>query len=208
MFSTFGILGLYECEETLKKRDNSNIDWKGEILKFINNQVAFYSKKYEILGNIEQIPGESFAVRLADADKILYGKENIPYELYSNQFVPLWEKMSIWERMEMDGKYNRLITGGGIVHVTIGEKLTSLQTKKVIEFAINSGAEHFALNAIYSMFEDDSVLLGKFERNPITGSPVKDYITRVCGFFTPVSSWNKTRREWEFEKRVLETFGS
>lgn len=208
MFSTFGLLGLYECEETLYKKlgtEANGVDWKGEILTFINNQVAFYSKKYEILGNIEQIPGESFAVRLASADKILYDKENVPYELYSNQFVPLWEKMSIWERMEIDGKYNRLITGGGIVHVTIGEKLTSQQSKKIIEFAINSGCEHFALNSVYSVFEDDSVLLGKYEKNPLTGSLVKDYMTRVCGFFTNVSSWNKVRREWEFNRRVIET---
>ena len=113
--------------------------------------------------------------------------------------------MSIWDRMEIDGKYNRLITGGGIVHVTIGEKLTPQQSKKVIEFAANSGCEHFALNSVYSIFEDGSVLLGKFKKNPITGSPVKDYLTRVVGFFTQVSSWNKTRREWEFEKRTIET---
>jgi len=208
MFSTFGLLGLYECEETLYKKlgvEANGVDWKSEILIFINNQVALYSQRYEILGNIEQIPGESFAVRLAEADRILYGEELVPYELYSNQFIPLWEKVSIWERMEMDGKYNKLITGGGIVHVTIGEKLTSIQAKKIIEFAIDSGCEHFALNAVYSIFEDESVLLGKYEKNPFTGSLVKDYMTRVVGFFTPVSSWNKTRREFEFSKRFIET---
>jgi len=30
---------------------------------------------------------------------------------------------------------------------------------------------------------------------------VVDYLTRVVGFFTPVSSWTKIRREWEFENR-------
>lgn len=204
MFSTFGLLGLYECEETLQSTGRFNEDWKEEILTFINNLVVYFSQQYEILGNIEQIPGESFAIRLAEADKILFGKERVSYELYSNQFIPLWEKMSIWERMEMDGKYNRLITGGGIVHITIGEKVTPSQTKRIIEFAINSGCEHFALNSIYSVFEDETVLLGKYTQNPTTGSLVKDFITRVVGFFTPVSSWNKTRREWEFPQRFIE----
>jgi anaerobic ribonucleoside-triphosphate reductase len=203
MFSTFGILGLYESEITLKKCD-SVVDFKEEVLKFINQKVKTYSEKYGIIGNIEQVPGESFSVRLSKTDKILFGEEKVPYELYSNQFVPLWEKMSIWDRMKMDGKYNKLITGGGIVHITIGEKVTSLQAKKIIEFAINSGCEHFALNSIYTMFEDGSVLFGKHKLNPITNSPAKDYYTRVVGFFTPVSSWNKTRREFEFQKRYIE----
>jgi hypothetical protein len=28
-------------------------------------------------------------------------------------------------------------------------------------------------------------------------------MTRVVGFFVPISSWNKTRREWEFDKRTF-----
>lgn len=205
MFSTFGILGLYECEEVLKKTHKEECDWKGKILSFINERVAEYSKKYEILGNIEQIPGESFAVRLATADKILYPFD-VSCEMYSNQFIPLWEKVSIWDRMETDGRYNRLITGGGIVHITIGERVTPVQAKKIITFAIDSGCEHFALNSIYTLFEDESVMFGKHETNPLTGSIARDYYTRVVGFFTPVGSWNKTRREWEFPKRFIQTF--
>ena len=203
MFSTFGLLGLFECEITLEGKIKSD-DIKKNILTFINDRVAKYSKKYGILGNIEQIPGESFSVRLATADKILFGEEKVPYELYSNQFIPLWENVSIWDRMKGDGKYNQLVTGGGIVHVTIGERVTASQAKQIITYAIDSGCEHFALNCIYSFFMDETVLFGKHERNPITGSPIKDYVTRIVGFWTPISSWNKTRREWEFPRRSIE----
>ncbi len=30
------------------------------------------------------------------------------------------------------------------------------------------------------------------------------YFTRVVGFFVPVDSWNPTRRNWEFDKRVID----
>ena len=210
MFSTFGIIGLYECEQTLLSKNikSSSGDWKESILKFINKEVSKCSKEFGIIGNIEQIPGESFAIRLAEADKILFGADSVPYNLYSNQYIPLWERVSIWDRMEMDGKYNRLVTGGGIVHITIGEKLTATQSKEVIEFAINSGCEHFALNSIYTKFEDGSMLLGKFDKNPQTLSPAVDYYTRVVGFWTPISSWSKTRREKDFPNRYIEEFKS
>jgi ribonucleoside-triphosphate reductase len=96
-----------------------------------------------------------------------------------------------------------LITGGGIVHTTIGEKVTSIQAEKIIRFAVNSGCEHQALNAIYSICEKGHVLFGKKEICDDCKGKITDWMTRVVGFFTPVSSWNKTRREWEFPKRTL-----
>jgi len=205
LFSTFGILGVYEANETLRKRFNidNNKDLIGEILIFFNNKVNQLSKEYNIIGNIEAIPGESFAVRLCDVDKIIYNKEKVNYELYSNQFVPLWEDSTIWERMAIDGKYNKLITGGGIVHCMIGEKVTASQAEKIIKYSIESGCEHFALNAVYSKCIKGHVSFGKKEICSICGEHIEDMFTRVVGFFVPVSSWNKTRREWEFPKRTF-----
>jgi len=201
MFSTFGILGIVEAKENLEKKFGNNGDYIEETLKLMNKLVFEYSKKYGIYGNIEQIPGESMAVRFAEVDRLLFGDEAIPQKIYSNQFVPLWENSTIWERMAEDGKYNQLITGGGIVHVQVGEKTTSQQSKKIIKYAIKVGNEHFALNAIYTEFQDGSFMLGKYKINPQSGSPAREYYTRVVGFFTPVGSWNKVRREWEFPQR-------
>jgi len=87
MFSTFGILGIYEADLTLKERFGG-ADYMKDILTFFNTKVAEYSKEQGIVSNIEQIPGESFAVRLCNVDKMLY-KGSVPFELYANQFVPL-----------------------------------------------------------------------------------------------------------------------
>jgi ribonucleoside-triphosphate reductase len=200
MFSTFGIIGEIEASETLKWKFGNGRDYMAEMLVYLNDKVSEYSKKYGIMGNIEQIPGESMAVRLCKVDKLLYG-DKVPFEMYSNQFIPLWQESNIWERMNEDGKYNSLITGGGIVHVQIGEKTTAKQNEKIIRNAIKVGNEHFALNAVYSEFEDESVLMGKYDTHPITGSKIKEYYVRVVGFFVPVSWWNETRREWEFPRR-------
>jgi ribonucleoside-triphosphate reductase len=204
MFSTFGILGIYEAVLGMKKKYKIDYDITKDILIFFNDKVSEYSKKYSIVGNIEQIPGESFAIRLANADKLIYGEERVPFVLYANQFIPLWENdYTVWDKMKMDGSYNSLITGGGIVHCTIGEKVTSKQAEQLIKFSINSGCEHFALNAIYNECKNKHVVMGNYESCPICGDEIVEKLTRVVGFFTTVSSWQKERREWEFPKRSI-----
>lgn len=205
MFSTIGLIGLIETVETLNRDlDEKEGDRKltmEEMLVFINKKVNELSAKYHIPMNIEQVPGEAMAPRLAKVDKYIFGEEKVPYELYSNQFVPLWVDATIFERMEADGMYNQLFTGGGIVHFNLGEKTTPQQNKELIKFAVKSGAEHFALNMAYSECVDGHVTLGKNDKCPICGKDITDYMTRVVGFFTRTSRWNQTRREWEFPKR-------
>jgi len=205
MFSTVGILGIVESEKLLKSKfkDLMDNDIIKDMLILLNSECQRLSKEFGLYVNIEQIPGESFAVRLCKADKAIYGEEYVPYSLYSNQFVPLWEDTTIYEKFEIDGKYNKLITGGGIVHYTIGEKITTKQAEKVINYAVESGCEHFALNSIYSICENEHTTFGKNENCSLCGGKIVDYMTRVVGFFTRVSSWNEVRREWEFPRRKV-----
>lgn len=205
LFSTFGILGLVEAAETMTQKGliTDKDAFKGDVLRFINTTVSEMSKKYGIIGNIEQIPAESMAVKAAKIDRVLFGSRAVPYKMYSNQFVPLWEDATIWERLEADGKFNQLITGGGIVHAQIGERVTPAQARKIVEYAVSCGCEHFALNAVYSECVKGHVHLGKTYNCKECGDKVKDHMTRVVGFFTRVSAWNPTRRDWEFDKRTF-----
>jgi ribonucleoside-triphosphate reductase len=211
LFSTFGIMGIYEATKLYKEKFGNGTDIEGLFLTFMNDKVKEYSQKYGIIGNIEQIPGESFSSRLCNADKLIFGEKKVPYMLYANQFVPLWEESTVWDKMDIDGKYNKLITGGGIVHIQIGEKVTAKQAEKLIKYAVTSGCEHFALNAVYSECENNHNTIGKKDVCPECGAKIIEYRTRVVGFFVPVSSWDKVRREWEFPKRkfsiITEEFG-
>jgi ribonucleoside-triphosphate reductase len=203
MFSTFGIIGIAECKEILEKNCGTpeTNDIIKEILEYFNKIVLDFAKKYEIHANIEQIPGESMAVRLADADRLLFGKEKVPYRMYSNQFIPLWEDATIYDRMCVSGALDSLLSGGGITHFMIGEKVTVVQAKKLIETAIKNKCEHFALNLVYSQCENAHLAHGKFEKCPTCGGKIIDYFTRVVGYISSIKNWNKVRREWEFENR-------
>lgn len=205
MFSTIGLIGLVETQDIIHDRfeDAMHIDVIKDILDMIDSTTPSLSAEHKIIINVEQIPGESFARRLAQSDKIFVGPTQ--YNLYSNQFVPLWEDTTLYDKLETEGKYVSHMTGGCIVHFNLGERVTSKQAYDIIEYAIQSGVEHFALNSVWTMFQDDTVLFGKYEISPQTNSPVKDYFTRIVGFFVPVSSWNEVRREWEFPKRKFKS---
>ena len=207
MFSTVGLIGIVETVETLNKGINEKEGDKKltieDMLVFINKKVNELSARYHIPMNIEQVPGEAMAPRLAKVDKYIFGEEKVPYELYSNQFVPLWVDATIFERALADGAYNSLFTGGGIVHFNLGEKTTPQQNRELIKFAIKSSCEHFALNAVYKKCEKGHMTFGNENKCPVCGGRIVDHMTRIVGFYTSVEHWGKERREWEFPKRLF-----
>lgn len=205
LFSTFGLLGIYEANKTLRQKFDipEDRDITSEILEYFNTKVNAVSKQYGIIGNIEQIPGESFAVRLAEADKAIYGFGDDYYKLYANQFCPLYEDFTLAEKIKTDGKYNMKLTGGGIVHIQIATQTTPQQNEQLIKFACAEGCEHFALNRVYSRCKKCGKVYNTKVDKCDCGAEGDDLerLTRVIGFFTPVSSWGKVRREWEFPRR-------
>lgn len=201
-FSTVGTLGLWEMLQTLEKKFGVDEDRDVRVMKHFNETCLKAGKQYGLNVNIEAIPGEAMAERFCKSDKLLFGEKTVPYEIYSNQTVPLTEKVDVYDRMDKDGRINLLLTGGGIVHLTIGERITSEQALNLIKYAVKSCCEHFALNLVHSMCEDGHVSEGKYTTCPVCGKPVVDYALRIVGFLRPVSSWSKTRKN-EFYNRYI-----
>lgn len=199
MFSTIGLLGYYEADKHLKEKFGEK-DYLAEILKYIDD----FAREKTMSGigliiNEEQIPSESMMTRLAKVDSMLF---NIPEKIYSNQFVPLFEEgHNLFERMDLDGKYGKYLTGGGIVHLSLGEKTTPEQSEKLIAYAAKSGCNHFALNPCYSLCENDHATFGKTEICPICGGKITDYLTRTIGYFSKVSNWNLNKTQYDFQAR-------
>ena len=128
------------------------------------------------------------------------------HALYSNQFIPLWVDHDIVDRMKLDGEFSKTLTGGGISHLNLGEKLTSVsQMKKLIEYAVKCGCEHFAINYNFCQCKNDHITVaGPSKVCPICGDEIIEQYTRIIGYWTPVSSWNKGRRK-EHTQRVFKT---
>lgn len=203
LFSTFGVNGIYECVEQMgySMLTNSGKEFAKSLLDQIKRYAAECSKKHDSKFNVEQVPGESLAVNLAKKDAIMHGMD---YDIYSNQFVPLWVDCDVAKRIEVDGIFSKALTGGGISHLNIGEKLTHIdQMKKLIAYSINVGCEHFAINYNFCKCKNDhTTIAGPSVLCPICGEQILGQYTRVIGYFTPVSSWNRGRQK-EHGKRVF-----
>ena len=202
LFSTVGILGMWEMFKTLEGKFGESKSRDVEVMSFFNEKCLECGKQSGLIVNIEAIPGESMAVRFAKADRLLFGEKAVPYYIYSNQTVPLTEKIDVFDRMDKDGRINLLLTGGGIVHLTIGERVTQEQAEYLIKYAVKSNCEHFALNLVHSECEDGHICEGKYEVCPTCGKPITDYALRIVGFLRKVSSWSKERQQ-EFKERYI-----
>lgn len=203
LFSTFGITAVYECIEQLgySITEQNGRTMAYDLLAHIKSYAADVAKSTGNSFNIEQVPAESLAVKFALKDQILYGMD---YSIYSNQFIPLWVDYDIVDRVKLDGAFSKVLTGGGISHLNVGEQLTSPdQMKKLITYAIGSGCEHFAVNYNYCQCENDHITIsGQIDTCPICSASIKEQYTRVIGYLTPVSAWNKGRRK-EHKERVF-----
>ena len=203
LFSTFGVCGVYECLEQMgySMLTESGKELAKALLQEIKTYATECSKKYDSIFNIEQVPGESLAVKFAKKDKVMHG---MGYDIYANQFVPLWVDCDITNRIEIDGAFSKVLTGGGISHLNVGEKLTHKdQMRKLIEYSINVGCEHFAINYNFCRCENNhTTIAGPSEKCPICSALIIGQYTRVVGYITPVDSWNRGRQK-EHKKRVF-----
>lgn len=196
MFSTFGISGVYEC--LLEMESPIHTEAGKGLAHLLLEDIKLYakdsSKETGFMFNVEQVPSESLAGKFAAKDNILYGMD---YPLYSNQFIPLWVDCDIFDRVKLDGEYTKCLTGGGISHLNLGEQLTSShQMKKLIEFAVESGCEHFAINYNFAKCANAHITIsGPSSSCSLCGDKIVEQYTRIIGYFTPVSVWNKSRRE-------------
>lgn len=122
--------------------------------------------------------------------------------IYANQWCSLWEDYTVAEKMKRDGEINSLMTGGSITHFSVDSKLTSQQAKMMINKAINNGAEHFALNCVYTECKEcHKVEKGNFDKCPHCESKRLAHFSRIIGYFSQIENWNPTRRTEDFPNR-------
>jgi len=145
------------------------------------------------------------AVRLAEIDYEL--GYNSKYKLYSNQYIPLIDEASIYDRLRIQGEIDSLTSGGAIAHINIDDErpLPSKIFKNIITTAKDLKVPYFAINYAYSECDSHHFSVGKKEKCPICDSDIICQYTRVVGFITPVRSWNTVRKNYEYGNRKFYT---
>jgi ribonucleoside-triphosphate reductase len=204
-FLTFGINGLNEglMEMGMDITKEDGLDAGKRILSYISDfAIGKCDLKKKLLFNVEQVPGESLAYKNAKKDDILY---DMKYNIYSNQFVPLWKDVDIEERLRIDGYMTKYMSGGCITHINLTDKVQSdEQMKRILMCAIDYDCEHIAINYSFNQCCDGHVTIsGKALVCPICAKNIVERYTRIVGYFTPISAWSPKRKD-EFFERVFE----
>ena len=213
LYNTVGIIGIYE---TMKKFGYTRMDEFGntyyteaadefgrKIFDVIHKTKDAFAedKNYKI--NVEQIPGESAAVKMQKADAMLYPDsvvDDLP--LYGNQFIPLGIKTTLQERIRIASKFDSFCNGGSIAHINIEAPFANFkQAWDMTEYIADQGLTYFAFNTKIQTCAHNHAFFGT--KCPICGGDVATEFTRVVGFYVPIRTWSKERKE-EFKMREWE----
>jgi len=206
-FSTIGITGIFEMCWFMGYdiRTDEGTDFVLEVLSRIEKRLDEFAEETGHNFNCEEIPGESACVTLAKKDAATFGVSAQPFALYSNQYIPTITSATMLERIKLSGKFMNLLSGGGILHLNVSDKIQNKsQMRKLIEVALKNGVEHFAVNYGFAICPEEHVsIAGNSTVCPICGAQIQDYLTRIIGYFTKVSSWNHVRETIDFPNRVF-----
>lgn len=213
LYNTVGIIGIYETMKSFgytREDEFGNVyytedaDYFGkhifDVIHSTKNQFAL-DKNYKI--NLEQVPGETAAVKMQKADMLLYPDtvvDDLP--LYGNQFIPLGIKTTLQERVRIASLFDSYCNGGSIAHINIEAPFTNFeQAWKMTEYIADQGLTYFAFNTKIQACKHNHAFFGT--TCPVCGEDVYTEYSRIVGFFTPIKSWSKERkaeynmREWE-----------
>lgn len=213
LYNTIGIIGIYE---TMKTFGYTEVDKLGNtyytkaadafgkrIFELIHaTKDAFAAdKNYKI--NIEQIPGESAAAKMQIADEFFYPETVIKdLPLYGNQFIPLGIKTTMIERIRIASLFDSYCNGGSIAHLNIDAPFNSFEKAwDAVNYIADQGLTYFAFNTKIQACVHNHAFYGT--KCPICGGDVETEYTRIVGFYTPIKSWSKERKD-EFKLRQWE----
>ena len=93
-------------------------------------------------------------------------------------------------------------TGGSITHLNIDDGKPDKVAFKELTHKIlyETKLRQFAFNKGFTICDKGHVTQGIVEKCGTCQKPAKDHITRVVGYFTPISAWNKAK-QIEFKSR-------
>lgn len=210
MYSTVGINGVFETIKTFGYTENDDFgncyytqkayDLGQKIFKVVQNCIDNFvlDKDYKV--NIEQIPAEQAAVKMQQADKLLYPEKVVlDLPLYGNQWIPLGIKATVAERTKICAAFDKFCNGGSIEHINLDAPFANFdQAWHMLKWVAEQGVTYFAFNGKVSQCADHHSFYGA--TCPECGKPTDVEYTRVAGFYTPTKSYSKERKQ-EFNLR-------
>jgi len=214
-FSTIGVNGMNEMLRNFSNDEHDITDERGidlsiEILDHMRDRLRVYQEETGNLYNLEATPAEGTTYRFAKEDKKRYadiiqaGSDENVYYTNSSQ-IPVGYTDDPFEALDLQNKLQCKYTGGTVLHLYMGEKLSSGEAckrfvKKVIE---NYQMPYITVTPVFSTCETHGYLSGEQPECPHCGNKTSVW-TRVMGYFRPVHSFNIGKKGEHKERKHFE----
>lgn len=214
LYNTIGFIGIYE---TMKKFGYTRTDEAGyvyytedaerfgkKIFDVIHNVADNFKLDKDYMINCEQIPGESAAAKLMAKDKSFYPEtvvDDLP--LYGNQFLPLGINATLAERVRVASLFDSFCNGGSILHINVAAPFDSFDKAwNMLNYVADCGVTYFAFNNRIQACAKNHAFFG--DKCPECGGDVVTEYTRIVGFYVPIKTYSKERKE-EYSMRNWES---
>lgn len=215
-FSTIGINGMNEALINLMKKDIAAEEGRLfglEVLDFMREKLMDYQNETNNLYNLEATPAEGVTYRLPHLDKarfpdiIVANEEEVkkgaePY--YTNStHLPVNFTDDIFEALKLQDKLQTKYTGGTVIHIFVGEKISSVEaTKNLIKkVAENFHLPYYTITPTFSVCPEHGYLAGEHFECPHCQRRAEVY-SRIVGYLRPIQQWNKSKQA-EFNDRKV-----
>ncbi|MBS6603674.1 MAG: ribonucleoside triphosphate reductase [Brachyspira sp.] len=200
-FSTIGLIGMNEACLNLLEDDIGSFRGKQfalEVMDFMRAKIVDFQKETGHNYNLEATPGEGTSYRLAKLDK----NHKYPYFTNSTQ-LPVNYSDDIFEVLDHQDDLQTKYTGGTVVHIFAGERISNINTMKnfVKKVCNNYKLPYFTFSPTFSTCPNHGYVAGEHFKCPECGAECEVY-SRIVGYIRPVNQWNKGK-QMEFRNRTV-----
>lgn len=181
--ASLGYIGIYE---TLKAMDVP----KEEYLKYGTKIVAYLKKltekatiNYNHLYALYSTPAESLCYRFQKINRKDYGviEDVTDREYITNSFhVPVWEDVSVPEKIAFEAPFHKLATGGRISYNEFVYGVDNSVLEQAINFAMEKGM-YYGVNVVAGTCNQCGYSEDFHDNCPKCGTHDITVVTRVCG---------------------------
>lgn len=214
-FNTIGIVGMNEAVINLLGKNIASEEGKAfaeRTLNFMRDKMVEFQQETGNNFNLEATPAEGTSYRLAQKDKEKYPEIIVANEdnykktgvdpFYTNStHLPVNYTDDIFEALDLQDALQTKYTGGTVMHLFVGEKITDPMSVKsmVKKICENYHLPYFTFSPTFSVCPTHGYIAGEHFKCPECEAKCEVY-SRVVGYLRPVDQWNKGKRA-EFQMR-------
>ncbi|MCD6244432.1 MAG: anaerobic ribonucleoside triphosphate reductase [Candidatus Korarchaeota archaeon] len=217
-FNTVGVIGLPEAAAIVEGNPKlwfegarpdfiRAADWMRSVVDHIVSTARSWMRETGTPWNVEEVPGESAAAKLAIGDLRRYPEllEYMPdpeNPIYSTSIAPYYGEISLAQRIEIEERVQKSFTGGVMMHIFLGEETDPESLAKLVRRLTETDLVYWSFTPAVTVCRDcNRSSTGLLASCPYCGSSNVELWSRIIGYYRPLKNWNPSRRR-EFKTRV------